>query len=211
VLMFATSSNPTNGVLTTTSDATVFAYTPTTNFTGGDSFTFTAGDGTATSTGTVTITVNAPQSGGGNGGSNNTNTNNGGGGTVVGLIGTVNTNPTGNGQVLGASTDLPASCSIYLGGYLKKGSTDSAAIKKLQAFLNSNLGLSIPVTGVFGPMTQDAVEKFQTKYSDDILKPWFSQGLSKDMQPSGYVYKTTLRMINLLSCSSLSIPQPQLP
>ncbi len=216
-LVFATSSNPTSGTLATTSSGAVFAYTPNTGFTGNDSFTFTAGDGMATSTGTVTIAVNAPASGGGNGGSAPAATTQdfGGGGTVVGLIGSVNTNPTGSssngGQVLGASTDLPASCSIYLSGYFKKGSTDTAGIKKLQAFLNQNLGLSIPVTGVFGPMTEAAVEQFQTKYSDDILKPWFTQGLSKDMQPSGYVYKTTLRMINLLQCSSLAIPQPQLP
>ncbi|HVV39084.1 MAG TPA: Ig-like domain-containing protein [Candidatus Paceibacterota bacterium] len=153
---------------------------------------------------------------GNGGGSSNTNTGNGGGGggTVVGLIGSVNTNPTGNtsgGQVLGASTDLPAGCSIYFDGYVKKGSTNTELIKKLQTFLNSNLGLSIPITGVFGQMTLDAVNKFQVKYADEILKPWFDKGLSKDMNPSGYVYKTTARMINLLSCSSLEIPVPQLP
>ena len=217
-LTFATSSNPANGMLIVTANPAVFTYTPNSNFTGNDSFTFTVGDGSATSTGTVTITVNAPAApqGGGNGGSTPAATTNGGGGggVISGplSVGFVNTNSGGtNGQVLGASTDTPASCSVYLGGYLKKGSTDTVAIKKLQTFLNQNLGLSIPVTGVFGPLTQDAVNKFQTKYSDDILKPWFTKGLSKDMNPSGYVYKTTLRMINLLQCSSLNIPVPQLP
>jgi hypothetical protein len=217
-LTFATSSTPANGALATTSDPATFTYTPSTGFTGGDSFTFTAGDGTATSTGTVTITITAPAGGGSSGGGSTpaVTTNNGGGGVISGplSVGFVNTDPTGQsqgGQVLGAETDTPASCSLYLTGYLKEGSTDSASIKKLQIFLNSNLGINLPVTGVFGPLTEAAVEQFQTKYSDDILKPWYDQGFSKDMQPSGYVYKTTLREINMLNCASLEIPQPQLP
>ncbi len=51
-------NGPTNGTLSLNPDGT-FTYTPTTNFNGTDSFTYTATDGTATSnTATVSITVN---------------------------------------------------------------------------------------------------------------------------------------------------------
>jgi len=36
-------------------------------------------------------------------------------------------------------------------------------------------------------------------------------GLTSDTTPTGYVYKTTRRWINLLMCSQLSIPMPVLP
>ena len=143
---------------------------------------------------------------------NNGGGNGGGGGAVVSgpfSIGFVNTN-TGNGQVLGASTELPNGCSAYLSGYLKKGMSN-AEVKKLQTFLNQNLGLTLPVTGVFGPLTFDAVKAFQVKYADDILKPWFEKGLSKDMNASGYAYKMTIHKINLLQCATLNAPAPQLP
>jgi peptidoglycan hydrolase-like protein with peptidoglycan-binding domain len=122
----------------------------------------------------------------------------------------VNTNPTG-GQVLGAETELPAGCSAYLEVYLKRGSSNSVAVKKLQSFLNEHLGLSLPVTGIFGSMTHEAVNTFQVKYSDEILKPWFDQKLSDNMDPSGYVYKMTKHKINLIKCATLNAPVPQLP
>lgn len=146
---------------------------------------------------------------GGNGGGN------GGGGVVVGTgplsIGFVNTNPNAPvGQVLGASTELPAGCSAYLNTYLKKGMKNEE-VKKLQTFLNEHMGLSLPVTGIFGQLTFDAVSKFQAKYADEILKPWFEKGLSNDMNPSGFAYKMTIYKINLLQCASLNAPVPQLP
>lgn len=153
--------------------------------------------------------------------SNSGSNGGGGGGAVVSgpfSIGFVNTNPTSGGtqvggQVLGTSTeatDLPASCSAYLTAYLKKGNSGDE-VKKLQSFLNQNLGLAIPVTGYFGPLTFNGVKSFQAKYADDILKPWFEKGLSQDMNPSGYAYKMTLYKINLLQCATLEVPAPQLP
>lgn len=149
---------------------------------------------------------------------NNSNTGNGGGngggGAVIGSgpfsIGYVNTNPTG-GVVLGAATEVPASCNAYLTGYLKKGSQDTVGVKKLQSFLNKDLGLTLEVNGIFDQETFNAVVKFQQKYADEILKPWFVKGLSKDMNASGFVYKTTLHKINQLECASLNAPAPQLP
>jgi hypothetical protein len=144
------------------------------------------------------------------------NTQNGGGGIVSGplSIGFVNTAPAG-GQVLGASTvasddSLPAGCSALLDGYLRKGQS-SDAVKRLQTFLNQELGLSIPITGYFGSQTFEAVKAFQLKYADEILKPWVPFGLQSDKTPTGYVYKTTQRMINLVQCSALDLPMPSLP
>jgi len=104
-LTFATSTNPAHGSLS--GSGASLTYTPATNYVGSDSFDFTVGDGKATSTATVTITVNDTSSNTGGGsscsGCSCGGCGGGGGGTVVGLIGSVNTNPT-TGLVLGAST-----------------------------------------------------------------------------------------------------------
>lgn len=154
---------------------------------------------------------NAPEApaptgnGGGSGG--------GGGGGVVGngpfSLGFVTQN--NGGSVLGASTDAP-SCGVHISSYLRKGGKNNVEqVKKLQTFLNTHEAAGLEVNGTFDQATFDAVKAFQTKYADEILKPWFAKGLSKDMNASGYVYKTTIRMINKISCASLNIPQPQLP
>jgi hypothetical protein len=150
----------------------------------------------------------APQSSG-------TGSGGGGGGVIISgplSIGFVNTNPSDSsgGQVLGASTEASLSCSPLLSTYLRQGMR-SDEVKKLQEFLNKELGLSIPVTGYFGPQTHEAVKAFQLKYADQVLKPWVPFGLQTDKTPTGYVYKTTQRMVNMLSCSALDLPQPQLP
>ena len=87
---------------------------------------------------------------------------------------------------------------------------DSAEVKKLQTFLNTQIGAGLTVNGVFDSATEEAVKNFQVKYWQDVLSPWKPFGLG-DHQPTGYVYKTTARMINLLSCASLNTPPPQLP
>ncbi len=146
----------------------------------------------------------------------------GGGGVVIGSgplsIGFVNTNAS-SGQVLGTSTEaatdedgLPAGCSAYLSGYLRMGEkNDAEQVKKLQTFLNKHLGADLPVTGVFGPMTFEAVKKFQVDQWEKVLKPWVVFGLASDRTPTGYVYKTTKHTINLLNCATLNEPAPQLP
>ncbi|HWB33774.1 MAG TPA: Ig-like domain-containing protein [Candidatus Paceibacterota bacterium] len=221
VIIFATSSNPSDGTLATTSDAATFTYAPNSGFSGNDSFTFTAGDGMSTSTGTVSITVNAQDNGGNGGTSNNSTPRTGGGGGVVVSgplsIGYVNTNTGGStgstgGSVLGAETETPNSCSAYLTGYMGYGKkNDSDQVKKLQSFLNTELGLSLTVSGTFDLPTLDAVKQFQIKYWDSILKPWVPFGLPSDHAATGYVYKTTLRQINNIECASLNLPLPQLP
>jgi uncharacterized repeat protein (TIGR01451 family) len=117
------------------------------------------------------------------------------------------------GQVLGASTSsVSTSCGIYLNDYIKLGkSNDSFEVRKLQVFLNYNLGTNLPITGVYDLATYHAVERFQMKYNSSVLSPWVPYGLTSNSTPTGYVYKTTRRWINVLMCSTLNIPMPQLP
>lgn len=113
------------------------------------------------------------------------------------------------GLVLGESTStsntpmppMPAICSPYLTTFMRIGqANDAADVTRLQAFLNEHLSKTIPTTGFFGPITEGAVKEFQQKYKDEILTPW---GMTA---PSGYVYRTTQRKINLIKCPSLDIP-----
>ena len=123
----------------------------------------------------------------------------------------------GGGQVLGASTStgqvLGASCGLYLTSYihpLRKDLNDPAQVKKLQVFLNMNLGLNLPITGYYSDATIAAVNQFQVKYHIEVLKPWVPLGLSTQFTPTSYVYQTTQRWINLIMCPPLNILMPTL-
>ncbi|MBI5645121.1 hypothetical protein HY970_03415, partial [Candidatus Kaiserbacteria bacterium] len=72
-------------------------------------------------------------------------------------------------------------------------------------FLNGETGTSLPISGFFGVLTENAVKAFQLKYAADILTPW---GIT---EPTGYVYKTTLWKINMIYCASLNVPPPKVP
>lgn len=112
------------------------------------------------------------------------------------------------GGVLGASTSqiLGASCNIkYLEKHLRMGKkNDPEQVKKLQIFLNKWENAGLPVTGFFGPLTYAAVTKFQEHYLEQVLKPWGLQA------PTGIVYHTTQRWINLLECPDLQLELPPL-
>ncbi len=110
------------------------------------------------------------------------------------------------GSVLGTST-----CGLHLGNYLRYGAKNNPEdVKKLQEFLNKYEGENLPVTGVFGKLTRDAVIRFQQKYGEQILKPWISAGHKNMDKGTGYVYKTTTRWINNMYCPSLNLPIPTL-
>lgn len=117
--------------------------------------------------------------------------------------------PAPAGEVLGAVT----SCSVeYLSEYIKSGRQNNPVqVLKLQQFLNEHLGLNLPLTGFYGPMTLAAVNQFQTQYGDEVLAPWIPYGHPDKNTPTGYVYKTTRRWINMLSCPALGLPIPPLP
>ena len=137
----------------------------------------------------------------------------GGNGPIVGLLGGGGGNGpiTPQGQVLGATTELPAGCTAYLNEYIKLGRKNNTdEVKKLQAFLNS-LGEKLPVTGFYGALSYAAVKNFQVKAAEQILNPWISATGNVDKTGTGYVYKTTKRWINLLNCPTLNLPMPQLP
>jgi hypothetical protein len=135
-------------------------------------------------------TPSTPQSFGGGGGGG------GGNGPIWG----------GSGQVLGASVslpELPAVCDALIHTYMRKGKkNDAAEVKLLQTFLNTHMNAGLPVTGVFGSMTDKAVKDFQVKYADQVLTPWGLNG------PTGFVYRTTQRWVNLMHCKDLNIPMP---
>src|SRR3989344_2908082 len=164
-----------------------------------------------TSSASVTVTDSSS-----NGGSSSNNDSSSGGSS-----GGRARNKTLQGQVLGAATTTPQACNTpLLTSYLRRGlPNDPVQVKKLQQFLNSDPATQLAIvgpgspgneTGFFGPLTDAAVRKFQVKYAKDVLEPWNPFGLINHY-PTGYVYKTTLRKINLVYCANLSIPFPTLP
>ena len=113
----------------------------------------------------------------------------------------------GGGAVLGASTGqvLGASCGLYMDKFIRSGKNNNVdQVKKLQTFLNKWMGSNLPVTGFYGPLTLAALNAFQIKYAPNVLTPW---GLSG---PTGIVYLTTLRWINMLECPDLALQLPAL-
>ena len=111
------------------------------------------------------------------------------------------------GQVLGES------CSLYITKYMRIGrANDPEEVKKLQIFLNDYMNAGLPVSGFFGALTFNAVNAFQLKEGSEVLAPWVNARLHSSVnEPTGYVYKTTLRRVNLIKCVELAIPMPQLP
>jgi peptidoglycan hydrolase-like protein with peptidoglycan-binding domain len=169
-LSFATTPNPTNGTLNGT--GANLTYTPSADFTGTDSFTFTVSDGTDVSnTATVSITVNAVST------PNNTNnrTSNFKGSTVVHFGNNT------SGQVLGEST-------FNFQTDFGQGSTLDPDVTELQKILIADGYLVIPApTGYFGSLTQAAVKQYQAAHG---------------IQTTGYVGPLTRGALNAGSASS---------
>jgi len=115
------------------------------------------------------------------------------------------------GRVLGEATTTVA-CGIYLLKYIKYGAdNDPAEVMKLQIFLNEFMGDNLTVNGIYDQETLNAVNQFQLAYKEEVLRPWVLAGyLENENTPTGYVYLTTKRWINLLECPSLNIPMPNL-
>lgn len=91
------------------------------------------------------------------------------------------------------------------------GRSDSADdVRFVQEFLNTELGLSLAVTGVYDAATIEAVKAFQAKYAREVLAPWVPFG-HDGVTPTGIVYKTTQYWMNKLSCPDLDLQAPVLP
>jgi len=90
------------------------------------------------------------------------------------------------------------SCHPYLTDFIRYGEqNDTDQVKKLQKFLKDYEGHEEVVeTGIYDEITRNAVLDFQKKYSGDILGYWSLA------QPTGYVYKTTVKKINELYCKN---------
>ncbi len=82
---------------------------------------------------------------------------------------------------------------------------DPVQVVKVQIFLKNSEGLDVNVNGSFDRKTETAIRAFQQKYLSAVMGPWGSN------QPSGYVYITTQKKINQLSCASpLTLSQSDL-
>lgn len=128
-------------------------------------------------------------------------------GTVLGANTTASTTAP-EGIVLGESTQ----CGEYLHEYIHIGHKNNPQeVKKLQIFLNEYMNAGLPVTGLYGSQTLAAVNAFQVKHFDNVLTPWVAHGLPTEKTPTGYVYKTTKRWINMIKCPDLQISMPELP
>jgi hypothetical protein len=111
------------------------------------------------------------------------------------------------GEVLGAFT---GNCVAFINSYLKMGlANDPEQVKNLQSFLNEQ-GISVPITGFFGIITDNAVKTFQKNHKAETLAPWKTVGLSDGETPTGYVFKTTKYTINNMVCPGVET-MPILP
>ena len=90
---------------------------------------------------------------------------------------------------------IKGECPTYLTKFIRLGVlNDPVEVLKLQRFLRDSEQLDVPVDGIYGETTFEAVKIFQLRYADAILKPW---GID---YPTGYVYITTTLAINNLYC-----------
>ena len=73
------------------------------------------------------------------------------------------------------------------------------------------MGEDLWVDGFFGIETREAVERFQLEYKEEVLRPWVEAGIHNDENiPTGYVFETTRRWINLIMCPELGLSMPDL-
>ena len=137
-----------------------------------------------------------------------------------------------HGQVLGVATStasttpaavasVTGSCKPMLTGNLRRGSKSNKFMEvlQLQTFFNTQQGEHLLISGIYDLPTVAAVNRFQLKYADEILKPF------KKTRPTGVVYQSTMRKLNILNCGGVdplvtipavtvpvaSIPKPSVP
>ncbi|MEK7634920.1 MAG: immunoglobulin-like domain-containing protein [Patescibacteria group bacterium] len=140
---------------------------------------------------TRTVVVNATTTPPVNPPVNPPSNNGGGGGSSGGRRHDINALLAPQGEILGAT-----SC-LYLRDYLKiDWENDPVEILKLQSFLNVYEKENLSLTGVFDTNTFAAVQRFQAKYSKDILEPWGPK------VTTGFVYMLTKNKINEIYCNT---------
>jgi len=117
------------------------------------------------------------------------------------------------GSVLGAATSIYTPTGTYTCNpfktFMKRGrQNDVNEVTRLQGFLNSQLGLNIPVTGIFGAETESAVSAFQLANASVILAPWVNAGRLLPNMATGDFYKTTQYGANKILCPGINFPMP---
>jgi len=85
-------------------------------------------------------------------------------------------------------------CKPFIQGVLKRGSKDAVRVRRLQNLLNFLNNEKLPESGIFGPLTEQAVRRYQQKEFNAILKP---QGLTR---PTGFFGASTREVINRRAC-----------
>ena len=68
--------------------------------------------------------------------------------------------------------------------------------------MNNYEGAGLAVDGVYGKLTEVAVNKFQLEHKDKVLTPW------NITAPTGIFYLTTQTEVNNIMCPSLNLPIP---
>ncbi|MFA6315022.1 MAG: peptidoglycan-binding domain-containing protein [Candidatus Paceibacterota bacterium] len=103
----------------------------------------------------------------------------------------------GGSIVLSNSEGVNISSCPLITTYMKIGlNNNPIEVTKLQAFLKTSEGMNVDVNGIFDQKTLNAVKTFQSKYLSNIMGPWDAT------RPSGFVYITTLKKINQLTCKT---------
>ncbi len=105
-------------------------------------------------------------------------------------------------EILGEEDEV---CEPYLTEFIRQGRDNNPEeVRKLQEFLNDYQGENLSVTGFYGLPSVEAVMTLQSENAEEILEPW---GIN---EPTGFVYKTTLRFINQTQCPDEEFPMPEL-
>lgn len=106
----------------------------------------------------------------------------------------------------------PEECPTFLNEFIRFGDDNNPQeVRKLQSFLNVVMDADLPVDGIYDLQTMEAVNAFQVRYKEEILRPWVEEGIHDDEEmPTGYVFLTTRRWINMMMCPEDYLAMPNL-
>ena len=90
---------------------------------------------------------------------------------------------------------------------IRLGATnDPEQVKLLEAYLNAELGLTLPIDGIYAKTDMDAVIAWQERYAPEILQPW---GITKG---TGFVSTFSLKKLASIQssqCHPATTPAPK--
>ncbi|MEK7569731.1 MAG: peptidoglycan-binding domain-containing protein [Patescibacteria group bacterium] len=106
-------------------------------------------------------------------------------------------------QVLGAATDICNWTSTYMRRNWR-GNVPADVMKVQNDLLNAHQGNTLVVDGIYGPLTEAAVNAFQARYAAEILAPW------NISSPTGIFYLSSLHQAQKLLCPTVEDSLPPL-